>query len=241
MMISGYDITSTNGVVHVMGLAEMIADGLTGPVYDDLLAQVEETSSSLANLRKQLTLIEIELEDENSMLAVDLQIIQAEIESHNEELSILLDSLPPVTGSAYEVSLRELRAAYDRTSVALSDARKELRLLDIEGKSVEMESIELDYRMAQAKVDNLYMELATINDTLSSLLVGEVTSTEIENLLAIGVPEMPTPVVSLRLRDVLIVGGLIGAVLTWLILNRKWVIRGLFQSGSKSSEKEDEE
>lgn len=239
-MINGYFSRETSGTesVWIMGLAEMIANNITGETYEKLLGSLKNITGEIVKTRNEITTVETQLKDLNSALEIDRVIIQAEIVSLSDDLDTLLSNLPSTTA---EHDANTVQEAFDRTSIALAEAKKEIALLESNVESETIRYEDLEYRMAQTKVDNLYTELGILNDSLNSFLVDEADEPEIENL-AIGVPEMPTPVTAgSRLRDVLLIAGIIGIGGAWLILNRKWLISSLSPSSKTSKENENEE
>ena len=98
----------------------------------------------------------------------------------------------------------------------------------------------LDYQVALNKSNNLNNQLAALTGQLSSLVGNTFNPASVTEYLVAGNPSVPLPVITerMRLRNALMMGGIIGVGVAWAILNRKWLSKSLSSSSSKSEDEE---
>jgi hypothetical protein len=229
-------IDTTTGLA-MAGLAEMIANGtVTGAAYEDAKEKVDTASAALAEDRKQLAILESQANDAQLQITLDIRIAQTEVDSQNAKLVTLLDKL---SGLVTETSADNTQANYERTSTALAEARKELAALQVTLSSSQL-SRNLDYQIAQSRIDTLNNELSVLNDSLSSTFVNTGSALEAIDTLAVGNPSVPEIVYPERIkaRNALAIGAILGMLIAWAILNYRWLGKVLTSSGEKTEESE---
>jgi hypothetical protein len=130
----------------------------------------------------------------------------------------------------------------NKIATALSQSRNELATLENQS-GYDRLAMELDYKVAQEKVDNLNSRLRDLNEQLGSLIGGITKSQEIGDYLAVGSPSMPTPVLPerIRLRNLLMIGAILGISIAWAILNFRWITKGMPPTSTVSRNEDEEE
>ena len=219
----------------ITGLAEMIATGTTtGTAYEIAKYQLDTTSQALANDRKQLAVLESNANKNQVQLSLDIRIAQAELDTQNARLAVLLEDLQSLT---YESDATNNLEKYDKTSTALSKARQELAALEIKLTGTQLPQ-NLDYQVAQSRIDTLNNELSVLNDSLSSTFVSTGGALAAIDSLAIGNPSVPEVLFPDRVkaRNALAIGAILGILIAWAILNYRWLGKVLTSSGEKTEE-----
>lgn len=226
------------------GLADMIARGVTtGTTYKETVEKVETASAALSEARRELAILESQSIINNSAEDLEYQLAQDEVNALNMELSVLQDRL---TALSREIIVKEnqpdTQEAFERTSAALAEARKELTLLASQPGNEHL-SKDLEYRVLQQKIDTLNSELATLTEKLSSLLGDNIDTEEITGFLVVGRPSIPLPVIQERIRgrNALMMGGIIGLCGAWVALNFRWITKGMPSSNAPKHREEEEE
>jgi len=234
------------GDIETTGLADMIASGITtGFTYTDLLEKVETAGAALSEARKELAILESQAVSDSSAENLEYQLTRARADDLSLELSVLRDRLTVLTREILEEEGQpDIQAAFEMTSTALSEARKELAILESQsgnGNSAE----NLEYQFTQAKIRNLNDKLADLTMKLSFLIGGNVNPAEITDHLIAGNPSMPTPVLPerMRARNALMMGAVVGICGAWVILNFRWLVRSASSlgTGTGAPEKDDED
>jgi hypothetical protein len=180
------------------GLSEMIANGITtGKVYDNIVEKVEIVSAALAEAKKELATLENNEAEQLANLAVNLDYRLAQIKADTlnavmltlqERLNLL--SRESISGDKQS----DAQVAFERTSIALAEARKELVLLESQ-LGYDRLAMDLDYQVAQEKVDNLNVRMEALTYNLSLLQGGRIDPSEITGYLVAGKSTIPYPVV----------------------------------------------
>ena len=214
-------------------MAVQIAVGKSGKSVGE---DINRISSALVEARNELDFLESQSGDGGVAENLDHQLAQATVDNLNMEIYALRERLVSlVNESAPQEYEQDIQMIFERISIALAEARNELAILESQSSSISAE--DLNYQMAQAKVDNLNRELILLNDKLSSSLVSNTETSEEIDFLAVGNPSMPVPVFAMRLRTALMLGIAIGIGGAWAVLNFRWLIK----VGSSSPEEEEDE
>jgi len=232
------------GDIETTGLADMIASGITtGLIYTDTLEKVETAGAALSEARKELAILESQSGSDSSAESLEYQLTRARADDLSLELSILRDRLTVLTREILEEeSQPDIQAAFEMTSAALSEARKELAILESQsgnGNSAE----NLEYQFTQAKIRNLNDKLADLTMKLSFLIGGNVNPAEITDHLIAGNPSMPVPELPERMsaRNALMMGAIVGIGGGWAILNFRWIAKGMPKSSTPRRDEDEEE
>jgi len=95
---------------------------------------------------------------------------------------------------------------------------------------------DLDYQVAQARIDTLNNELTVLNNSLSTTMVSTGEASTAINSLAVGNPSIPEIVFPERVkaRNALAIGALLGMIIAWAILNRQWLKKAFVSSDEKT-------
>jgi LPS O-antigen subunit length determinant protein (WzzB/FepE family) len=208
-----------------LGLAEMIATGVnSGAEYTQRAKDVDRTSEALADAKKELALLESR-SSANTTMTIDQKFLQTKLDSLNSQLETLKEKQDTLAARAEG---NDAETTYMVTAAALSDAKSELGDLEVKlGYDSVLQNTE--YKVAQDKVDQLNLTIGDLTKQLGSL-VGETTdSSEITGYLVAGKPLKPTPVVPERPKasKILMTGAIVGVLLGWIILNIKWIAKGM--------------
>jgi ABC-type phosphate transport system auxiliary subunit len=239
--MTGYTETQGNTQTHVTGLAEMIANGdTTSADYIYRQKKVETISNALAEAKKELASVTSQETPDLSTNA-DYQIASIKVETLTAELTTLQDNL----GKLYQQILDEERAdqtdlqtAFSKSSEALASAKTEFS--DLEKQlGYDHLAADLNYKIAQDKVDNLDTRLTDLTKQLGDLVGNTSYSSDADYLIA-GNPTIPSPVLPERgrARNTLIMGAVIGAIVGWGILNFRWIAKGMPSSSTPPSQDE---
>jgi hypothetical protein len=215
-----------------IGLAEMIAGGInSGPVYEDAQLKLEAASKALSDGLKKLAIMQRQSGDVQIKLSLDYQMAQANVDALNQKFTALLLKLR----NSNSENFTDTQASFERTSATLAKARQDLA--SIEGKLISNQlPRDLDYQVAQAKVNTLKSELSTLNNSLSTTFVNTGGALQAINSLAVGNPSTPLIVFPDRIqaRTALAVGAILGLLIAWAVLNRKWLIKTFIPSGQQT-------
>jgi hypothetical protein len=216
--------TDADATKH-LGLAEMIATGVnSGAEYTQRAKDVDRTSEALADAKKELALLESR-SSANTTMTIDQKFLQTKLDSLNSQLETLKEKQDTLAAQAEG---NDAETTYMVTAAALSDAKSELGDLEVKlGYDSVLQNTE--YKVAQDKVDQLNLTIGDLTKQLGSL-VGETTdSSEITGYLVAGKPLKPTPVVPERPKasKILMTGAIVGVLLGWIILNIKWIAKGM--------------
>ncbi len=213
-------------------LAVLVAEGAAGNDYSysysytNTISAVERTSTALAEARKELAVLEAQIDFDNLAQDLEYQLAEGKVVNLSKELSTL--GLKLTSSSTWGQGFRDDQAAFERTSTALAKARREVASLKGQagfGLSAE----DLDYQIAKTKVGNLNKELAGLNVRLSSSLAKTVDESATIDYLAVENPSMPLPVLPerMRMRNALLMGAILGTGLAWAVLNFRWLAKGM--------------
>ena len=228
-----------------VGLATMIAQGMTAAdyAYSNALSLIDKTSKSLADARQQIAILESQISDPADLaLNQKYQLAQAKVDNLRSQLSTITNKLASLSlQNASGANQPSLQESFDRTSVALADARTQLAVLESNYSSNAYVSANLEYQLAVAKVDNLNKQLSSLTAAMTSLVANDIDTAGITGSLIAGNPSVPVPVLpeKIRMRNALMIGALVGILLAWVAVNFKWLRKEVFSKSPKST-KEDE-
>ncbi len=237
--MNGYSTVDSAGqVTRVVGLAEMISTGVTsGPAYANALRKVETASMALAEAKKELAVLESQSVSDSSGASEEDQTycaVQVNVEELKTELPALREKLTGLArAGAGGSSQPDAQAAFERTSVALAEAKKELAVLENPPGDNGL-TVHIDYQLVQANIKSLTDKLARLNDDLNASLVSNTNALQSANYLSIGKPDIPAPVIPVTRQTAMMIGGIAGIGVAWLVLNFRWLL-------SSSPQKEDDE
>ncbi len=230
IMNGGTDIVTG---LRTLGLAEMIADGVTsGAAYEDAKTKLDTASKALSEDKKQLAILVSQTSDEQLQVSLDIQLAQADLDSLNAKLTVLMQKLSDLASEDVATNTQE---NFEKTSAALAKARQQLAALQVNLVGSQL-SQDLDYQNAQARVVTLNNELATLNNSLSATYVNTGGTVELIESLAVGTPSVPEVVYPQRVmaRNALAIGAILGIVIAWGVLNRRWLKKVFFSSGENT-------
>ncbi len=230
IMNGGVDTTTG---LPVMGLAEMIANGVsTGSAYEDAKKKLATTSEALSSDKKQLAILESQVSEEQLTLGLEIKLAQATLDNLNVEFTTLLQRLNEL---ASQDTSGNTQADFERTSAALAQARQEMATLQATLVGTQLPQ-DLDYQVAQARIDTLNNELTVLNNSLSTTMVSTGEASTAINSLAVGNPSIPEIVFPERVkaRNALAIGALLGMIIAWAILNRQWLKKAFVSSDEKT-------
>jgi len=223
--------------IKMTEIAVLIGQGESDAAIETVQEDIERLGSAIVVNREELANIESQWSGEGLTENLNYQLAQADIANLDIEIYALRERLVSlVNESALEEYEQDIQASFKKTSAALAEARNELANLENQwiGESL---AENLDYQIAQTRVDNLNRELELLNDRLSSILVSNGDASEEIDFLAVGNPSMPAPVFPMRLRTALMLGIVVGVGGAWVVLNFRW----LTKIGASSPEDEEDE
>ncbi|MFA5309033.1 MAG: hypothetical protein WC370_06055 [Dehalococcoidales bacterium] len=233
------------GDATTVGLVTMIAQGMTesDPQYATALNLINQTSESLVKARQDVAVLQSRITDSTDLvLSQDYLLAQAKVDNLRAQLSDTTNKLASLTlQSTAGLGQLTLQQSFDLTSVALTDARSQLAELESSHANSAYVSADLDYQLAQAKVDTLTSQLGSLTASMTALVASDVDTVGITDSLVAGNPSIPVPVLpeKIRMRNALMIGAILGIVLAWGILNWKWIRKSVFAKPA-IAEKEDE-
>ncbi|MGA3094418.1 MAG: hypothetical protein ABSD79_03420 [Dehalococcoidales bacterium] len=244
-LINGYTEITGDYSIHVDGLVDLVAGGISSDAasYTDLSNKIYTTSSDLAAARKDLA--EFNAQSSNNTTSdVNYQLAKNKVSALNAEMSVLVDKLTALDrnmAGGGTLQNAQTQTAFDRTSVALAEAKKQLDALQNQPTNYTLPDT-LDYQLAKDKVNDLNKLLATVSSQANSMIGGNTAPPESVNYLVAGNPSLPTPVLPerMRARNALMMGAIVGIGLAWAALNFRWLTKGM-PSSNKATPKEDEE
>ena len=238
-LMTGY--VDNNSGSWIIGLAEMIVDGInSGTVYENRIKEVETTSEALAESRRELNNLETQM-GRNSPSTLEYRLAQINVDILSSELSALQERLALLgTVSVTGENPVDMQSDITKIAAALSETKNELTILE-EQLGYDRLAVDLDYQVAQEKVDNLNEKLEDLTSKLSSLVGEHIEASEITGYLIAGKPSIPFPLLPERPKasSTLMMGAIGGIVAAWVILNFRWIVKGM-PTSSPSKPDEDE-
>jgi hypothetical protein len=225
---------------NTKGLATMIAEGSeNSSQYANSVKDIDRTSTALADARDELLSLQSQSSDVNLKMELEYTIAQAKVDTLNSELSNLRDELTRLTRISIEdTPLNINQISFQQTSTALVEVRNQLAQLMSSRSNSDVITQNLDYQVAQIKLDNLNQELTMLTGQLTSLIGNDIEMSQTPEYLVVGNASVPVPILpeKMRMRNALMIGGLIGVVLAWGFLNRSWLRRKLSSATSSSGD-----
>jgi hypothetical protein len=238
-LMTGWAEDTPIGTEKKMGLAEMITNGITtGTEYRERLEQIQTVSAALAEARREIAAIDNDSSG-NLTMSRDYRLAQFKVDTLNAELSTLQERLNLLSSQSVNGNSQlDTQTAFDKVSVALAEAKEGLATLESQ-----LGYTDLDYRIAQDKVNNLDNELANLTTKLSSMLTENVDSVEMTDYFVMGNPSIPIPVLPerVRARNVLMIGAIVGVGGAWVALNFRWIAKGMPSSSMAKPDELEEE
>jgi hypothetical protein len=223
--------------IKMTEMATLIGNGESDTAVNTVQEKIERIGAAIVETKKELAALESQWSGESLEENLDYQLAQAEVDNLDLEINVLRERLVNlVNESTLEEYEQDVQTSFLRTSAALAEAREELAALENQWSGESLVE-NLNYQIAQTRVDNLNRELGVLNDRLSTLLVSNSDASQEIDYLAVGNPSMPIPVFPMRLRTALMMGAVVGVGGAWVLLNFKW----LTKVGSSSSEDEEED
>jgi hypothetical protein len=191
-------------------VATYIATGKVGSA-DAVIAKeaVTNLGIALSEAKKELAVLE-STASKQSAGNVEYQNVKGEI----EDLVLMQNYLAAKT-------------KFDATSAALAQYRQSLTDISY---SNNLEN-DVEYQAAKSKVDSLNAQLASLNERLGSSIVTNPEKSGTVIALAVEDPSEPLPVLPERAkaRNVLMMGAIAGIGIAWILLNRRWIAKGMSQ------------
>ena len=232
-----------SGTEETVGLTQMISAGITsGVAYENLMLSIETTAEALAEAQMEYDDL---TSPQFSPTSLDSKIAQIKVDTLTTELQALQDKLIPlytqIINLSEENGQSDSQLAYDRISIALADAKKELETFE-EKQGYDRISADTNLAAAQDKVEHFNFRLEALNDELASLLGTDFESLDTEYLVA-GPPTIPAPVLPerSRARNTLLTGAIAGIIIAWVVMNFRWIVNLTSPSGGPAKPEEDEE
>jgi hypothetical protein len=223
----------TDGRV-IVGLAEMIVAGdVTSPAYQEANTKLITASLALSESQKEIAKIESQFNQEQRKLTLDYQVAQSNVNILNTKFTTLVQKLGTL---ATDNITSTAQKTFELTSAALVKARQDLASVQAKLVSSQLPK-DLDYQVARAKVDTLNIQLTTLNNNLSATFVNTGSASQAISSLAVGNPSQAEIVFPVRIkaRNALAIGGILGIVIAWAVLNRKWLVK-MFGSSNETAE-----
>jgi hypothetical protein len=217
----------------------MIAIGdPTSAEYTTALKSVETTAKNLADAQKQLS--ELLAKTAQTVLSQDYQLAQIKLDTLNTQQTTLTTRLSQLSQQILNADTTDnqtnTQAQFNKTSLALAQAKTDLDALETQ-VGYDRLTTNLNLSIAQNKVSNLNARLLTLTQQLGSLVGGDINSLETDYLVA-GSPSAAFPVLPTRAKakTTLMVGGIAGIIIAWILWNWKWFIRQLKSLGGSKPE-----
>lgn len=208
--------------------------------YQSKLNEIETTKTDLLEAESKLSQI-IE-QGESFDLTTDPQYIalDAKIESLQRELTNAADRMAVLIAEGdIGPDYTNARQAVERASEALGGARQEVTRLKAQAAVTYFEQRSA-YTEANASVERLSKRL---NDLIAGLSSSPTDSPEMKGGVDFRIAgEASTPALvppeRIRGRNALMMGGLLGMGVAWVVLNRKWLSKGLSSFSTEKKESE---
>jgi hypothetical protein len=228
-LMTGYTDSSFDPPLRVQGLAEMISSSNNNTMnYNAIMKQVEATTKAISEAKKQLSIEENQLGGTDQAGLLAYKTAQTAVDNLKNKLATLNDKMAQFeANTAINLSPDEIRSDFEKTSTALSEAKKELAV--IESRAAGKAEDKVKYEIARSNIDTLNRELTDLNASRASYLSNSGT-VDIQEVLAVGKPSVTAPVVPLSLPVSLLGGIIIGLCGGWSVLNHKWLIKVLSSS-----------
>ncbi|HEY40929.1 MAG TPA: hypothetical protein G4O18_03615 [Dehalococcoidia bacterium] len=203
---------------------------------DNVMQILLEAEQELADLSLESATSSIDNDPTYIALAAKVTALETQLSRQAENLATLI-----ATGDSSENYVDAVKSV-ERTSEALAEAKSELAILRAQS-DIDYTGQNLDYQIAEARVDNLISELAELTDRITSLLTGNGDEPTALEYIVVGKPSSPVPSIDrIRGRDAILLGSILGVGVAWVTLNFKWLAKGMPSSNvAKREEGEEEE
>jgi len=224
--------------------------------YQKTLQQVVTISAALAKAEQELQALELKKRDISKdataiMLNTKINALQAEInklmtgwvdiKADGRRINKIGLAELIANGDNSSSVYKDRLATVQRASTALAEAKKELAILENQASDARLAE-DLDYQLAQTKVENLNKELASVNEKLDTLLISDIGISEvISDYFIVETPDIPMPVLPVRLSTALMMGAIIGIAGAWVLLNYRWIAKGMPSSSTAKPDEDEEE
>jgi hypothetical protein len=233
------------GTTETTGLTQLIAAGITSGIeYENIMLQIETTAEALAEAQMEYDELVSDTSQSSLSTNLDYQIAQIKVDTLTSELQALQDKLIPLYTQIINLNegngQSDNQIAFDRISVALAEAKKELETLEYQLGYDPLEA-GTNLELAQEKVNTLNSRLTELTDQLGTL-VGEDNESLETGYLVVGNPSVPSPVLPerSRARNTLLTGAIAGVIVAWVIMNFRWLINLISPSNPAKPEDEEE-
>jgi hypothetical protein len=194
-----------------------------------------EAEQELADFSLESATSDIENDPTYIALAATVSALESQLAYQAGELATLI-----AIGDSSENYVDAVESV-ERTSAALAEAKSELAVLRAQS-DIDFTGLNLDYQIAEARVENLSSELAELTDRMTSLLTGNGDEPTALEYLVVGTPSTPIPSIDrIRGRDAILLGSILGVGVAWVTLNFKWLAKGMPSSNARRREEEEEE
>jgi hypothetical protein len=233
------------GTAGTTGLTQLIAAGITSGIeYENIMLEIETTAKALAEAQMEYDDLVNNTNESSLATNLDYQIAQIKVDMLTSELQALQDKLIPLYTQIINLNdengQSDSQIAFDRISVALAEAKKELETLEYQ-LGYDPLVAGTDLGLAQEKVNTLNSRLTELTDQLGTL-IGEDTESLETGYLVAGNPSVPSPVLPerSRARNTLLTGAIAGVIIAWVIMNFRWLIKLISPSSPAKPEDEEE-
>jgi hypothetical protein len=233
-----------SGSPESLGLAEIISSGnTTSAEYTNILTKIEMTSKALAAAQQEYDDL-MKQTSQTSTVSTEYGIAQIKVDILNTQLTALQNK----TRQLYQQILTtdednnqtDVQSVFEATSAALAEAKKELS--DLENQlGYNRLAADLDYKVAQDKVNNLNTRLETLVQQLGPQIDDNTGSAQETEYLIAGNASPAFPILPARSRasKTLLTGAIVGVIVAWGALNYKWLYKKIVSSGASKPEGEE--
>jgi hypothetical protein len=195
--------------------------------YQNRLNEIESTKTALLEAQNWLSQIavqhgsfELTMDPQYIALSARIEALQRELEKAADEMAALIAQGD--SGADYVEAVQ----AVERASEALGSTRKDINTLEAQAALTYFED-RLAYTEANTKVVRLSQQLNDLIAGLGSPPSSNPEPTETSYFSISGEPSDPVivPPDRVRGRNALIEGTLLGLVVAWVVLNRRWLVK----------------
>ncbi|UCB42537.1 MAG: hypothetical protein JSV77_08790 [Dehalococcoidales bacterium] len=206
--------------------------------YELLVEDIEDIQQALLEAQEDLASYSLEsatssISSDPTYIALSAKVaaLQTELGRQAEQMAMLI-----AIGDQSQAYL-EAVTAVEMASFALAEARSELAVLEAQ-HNIDYTEQDFAYQVAQAKVDNLNIELARLSTRATTLLTESTEEPNTLDYIAVGTPSSPVPSIPDRIRgrDAILLGGILGICGAWVVLNFKWLAKGMPSSAVRREE-----
>jgi hypothetical protein len=210
--------------------------------YQNTLTEIEATTIALLEAEEEMASLvpqeyshNLDLDPVYIRLDAEIRALEDELDARAQQLAFL------ITEDEYGSDYREAVTAVDKASTALSQAKIKQYNLEVQAIIDLTPEQKIAYRTATTKLENLSQQL----DNLSEVALSLTRDTEVSQVLdylAVGKPSVPiaVPPDRIRGRNAVMMGGVLGIGITWVLLNRKWLANGMPAPPSPKREEDEE-